>query len=179
MRRRNEFYSCSTMKAECTLSDFHRNEAKKKLLATKNSKLPILKKILRKFLVWVLGFDVSSKTGNNCIFVFLGWFWALSDALIFSINTLVPLYTAVLCLLLNLMHQTLLTQGPITELFVNKCWDLVVLKISVFLSQPIWKISFCFILMRVSQRFLITKDGSKFWYYPGWVSTLIHNFNLY
>ena len=73
---------------------FIRMKQKKKLLATKNSKLPILKKILWKFLVWVLGFDVSSKTGNNCIFVFLGWFWALSDALIFSINTLVstPVY---------------------------------------------------------------------------------------
>ena len=38
----------------------------------------------------------------------------------------------------NIYYQILLTQGPIPKNFAEIFWELVVLKISVFLSRPFW-----------------------------------------
>ena len=52
-------------------------------------------------------------------------------------------------------HQfNLLTQGPIALNLVKRYWELMVLKNVVFLSRPFWS----------SQRFLGSKDGTKFWW---------------
>ena len=67
-------------------------------------------------------------------------------------------------------HQfILLTQAPIPEIFAKKYWELMVLKNSLFLSQPFWNFFFqknLFLLhpMKSSQSFLGSKDGSKFWW---------------
>ena len=43
---------------------------------------------------------------------------------------------------LLLLPSTLLTQGPIHEIFMTKYWELAVLKISGFLSKPFWNFIF-------------------------------------
>ena len=54
-------------------------------------------------------------------------------------------------------HLILMTQGPIPLNFAKKYWELMVLrKGSFFLLNP----------MKSSQRFLGSKDGSKFWWLP-------------
>ena len=63
------------------------------------------------------------------------------------------------------------TQGPILLNFAKRYWELTVLKNVVFLSWPFWiffSIFFFSLLnpMKSSQRFLGSKDGSKFWWLP-------------
>ena len=61
-------------------------------------------------------------------------------------------------------HQfILLTQGSIPKIFTKKHWELVVFKNSI-LSQSTW--NFLFALIKISQSFLSSKDGSKFWWLP-------------
>ena len=51
---------------------------------------------------------------------------------------------------------------------------MAILKNVVFLSRPFWisffekKNFFCFFLMKISQRLLVSKDGSKFWSSQTW-----------
>ena len=64
-----------------------------------------------------------------------------------------------------------INQGSIHKIFAKFFWELAILEISVFLSRPFWKkkstqFFFCFIPMKISQSFLGSKDGSKFWWLP-------------
>ena len=125
MRRRNEFYSCSTLRAECTLAE---NEAKNTYffqngdwkLKTANSQKNFAKN---------LGIGPCGFLG--CFWAYVGqphdhicWATPISFA---SINPNVWCIefrskhncTPVLCLLGKLMHQTLLTQEIIPKLFVK------------------------------------------------------------
>ena len=67
-------------------------------------------------------------------------------------------------------QSILLTQGPILTIFEKKCWELVILKISVFLSRPFWfvfpKKKYSFIPMKISSNLYGRMDGSKFWWFP-------------
>ena len=64
------------------------------------------------------------------------------------------------------LHQfTLLTQGPIPEIFVKKYWELAVLKNSVFFVSAI--LFFCFIPMKSVKVSWVAKMGRNFDDYPG------------
>ena len=81
-------------------------------------------------------------------------------------------------------HQfgTLLTQGPIPEIFAKKIFRIGSYKKLNFLSQPFWffffssrkKYFFCFFPMKISQSLLVSKDGSKFWSSQTWQHFLTH-----
>ena len=69
-------------------------------------------------------------------------------------------------------HSILLTQGPISEIFAKKFWELAILKNELFLSRPFWiffskkKKKICFIPMKISLNLYGRMDGSKFWRFP-------------